>query len=194
MDLYHEALTHFQSLLERARQSGLTEPTAFTLSTADAQGRPAARTLLLKEVDARGFVFYTNTRSRKGQHLAANPFAALCFFWQPIMEQVLVQGRVEPVSAEEADAYWATRPRLSQLGAWASEQSQPLVRREDLEARLAEVDVKFAGTEVPRPDHWSGYRVVPDFIEFWSARPGRLHERTRYQQTEGGWIRQLINP
>lgn len=194
MDLYQEALSRFRDLLDQARLTELAEPTAFTLATADAEGRPAARTVLLKEVNERGFVFYTNTLSRKGRQLAANPQAALCFFWQPLMQQVLVQGRVERVSDAEADAYWASRPRLSRLGAWASLQSEPLERRELLETRLADYEARFADQEVPRPAHWSGYRVVPDFIEFWSARSGRLHDRERYALEPAGWRKLLINP
>jgi pyridoxamine 5'-phosphate oxidase len=194
VELYQEALSRFQAVLEQARLTELAEPTAFTLATAGADGRPAARTVLLKEMNERGFVFYTNTLSRKGRHLAANPQAALCFFWQPLMQQVLVQGRVERVSDAEADAYWATRPRLSRLGAWASLQSEPLEQRELLEARLAEYEARFADQEVPRPGHWSGYRVVPDFIEFWSARSGRLHDRERYVLEPSGWRKLLINP
>lgn len=194
MDLYLEALGEFHRLLSQARATGLVEPAAFTLSTADRGGRPSARTVLLKALDRRGFVFYTNTDSRKGRQLRSNPLAALCFFWQPLMEQVLVEGRVELVEPAEADAYWASRPRLSQLGAWASLQSQSLPRRETLQERLAEFEAQFEGKDVPRPPHWSGYRVVPDFFEFWSARPGRLHERVRYAQVEGRWIRELVYP
>jgi len=194
MSLYSEAIERFQNLLEQARASGVAEPTAFTLATCSADGVPSARTVLLKEVSERGFVFYTNMQSRKGQQLAENPRAALCFFWQPLMEQVLVQGPVTPVSAAEADAYWATRPRLSQVGAWASQQSQPLSGRSELEQRLAEFEKRFEGMPVPRPPHWSGYRVVPDFIEFWTARPGRLHERLRYSRDDGEWRMSWINP
>lgn len=194
MDLYQEAIQRFQALLERARQTDIAEPTAFTLSTCGEDGRPSARTLLLKEVGERGFVFYTNTRSRKGRQLRANPHAALCFYWQPLTAQVLVEGRAEPVDEGEADAYWASRPRLSQLGAWASQQSEPLATREELERRLAELEQRFEGMPVPRPAHWSGYRVLPEFIEFWSARPGRLHDRERYSLEAGVWRKSLINP
>jgi pyridoxamine 5'-phosphate oxidase len=126
--------------------------------------------------------------------LAENSRAAMCFFWQPLWEQVLVEGAVEDVSDAEADAYWATRPRLSQLGAWASQQSEALEAREVLEGRLTELERRYADTEVPRPPHWSGYRIVPDFLEFWSARPGRLHDRERYMCQGGGWLRELVNP
>mgnify|MGYP001282438446 CR=1 FL=1 len=193
-EFYREALERFQGLLEQAQECGLNEPTAMTLATVDARGRPAARTVLLKEVGPAGFVFYTNTLSRKGEHLGGNPSAALCFFWQPLMEQVLIEGLVEPVSEAEADAYWETRPRLSQIGAWASLQSQPLQSRQTLEQRFSEFETRFEGMPVPRPPHWSGYRIAPDFIEFWSSRPGRLHERTRYTLGEQGWQRTSVYP
>lgn len=193
-NLYREAIDRFKNLLELARSSELQEPNAVTLATSYADGRVSARTVLLKGVDERGFVFYTNLTSRKGKQLKDNPRAAFCFFWQPMWEQVLVEGRAEEIDPAEADAYWATRPRLSQLGAWASLQSQPLGSREELEQRLAEVETRFAGQPVPRPPHWSGYRVVPDMIEFWTARPGRLHDRLRYELDGERWIRRLINP
>ncbi len=193
-NLYREAIDRFKNLLELARSSELQEPNSVTLATSYADGRVSARTVLLKGVDERGFVFYTNLTSRKGKQLKDNPRAAFCFFWQPMWEQVLVEGRAEEIDPAEADAYWATRPRLSQLGAWASLQSQPLGSREELEQRLAEVETRFAGQPVPRPPHWSGYRVVPDMIEFWTARPGRLHDRLRYELDGERWIRRLINP
>jgi len=194
MDPYQEALERFNEILTRARETDLREPTALTLATAGADGQPSARTVLLKHVDERGFVFYTNTLSRKGRQLDENRRAALCFFWQPLFEQVLVEGAVEPVSDREADAYWCSRPRLSQIGAWASHQSEPLTSRRELESRVSDYEMRFAGNEVPRPPHWSGYRVVPKLIEFWCARPGRLHDRVRFEKFEGGWRRQLINP
>lgn len=193
-DVYAEALRRVRALLEQARHADLHEPTAVTLATADAQGRPSARTVLLKEVTERGFIFYTNSESRKGRELAANPRAALCFFWQPLMEQVMVEGAVERVSDEEADAYWATRDRQSQIGAWASLQSQRLTRRATLLARVARYAAQFARRPVPRPPHWLGYRVVPDRIEFWSSRPHRLHERTVYQTDGHCWVSRLLYP
>ncbi len=195
MNLYREAIGRFQELLGLACSTDLNEPTAFTLATSGDNGQPAARTLLLKGVGEEGFVFYTNLRSRKGLQLEQNQRAAMCFFWQPLWEQVLVEGRVEPVSAREADAYWETRPRLSQLGAWASLQSQPLSSREELEARLAEYEARYVDAPVPRPPHWSGYRLVPTMLEFWSSRPGRLHDRVRYDQADAAtWRKSLINP
>jgi len=193
-DLYDEAVERFIALFETAQAADLLEPTAVTLATAGANGRVSARTVLLKKVDVAGFVFYTNRRSRKGQQIAENPRAALCFYWQPLQEQVLVEGQVQDVSDAEADAYWATRPRLSQLSAWASQQSEPLLGREELEQRLADVEARFGKGAVPRPPHWSGYRLVPDMIEFWSSRPGRLHDRVRYEFDGNEWQRYLVNP
>ena len=180
MELYREAIERFRRLFERAHNAGLTEPAAITLATADRQGRPSARTVLLKEVSEEGFVFYTNTHSRKGRQLSENPRAALCLFWQPLMKQVLVEGSVRLVDPQEADRYWATRARASQLGAWASQQSEPLPSRAWLENRLEELQERYADQPVPRPPHWTGYRLMPDLIEFWCARPGRLHDRYRY--------------
>lgn len=164
------------------------------LATADARGRPSARTVLLKGVDARGVIFYTNARSRKGRALAANPRAALCLAWDPLRAQVLIEGRVERVTVAEADAYWATRPRTSQLGAWASQQSAPLARRAILLARFSHYQTAFAGRPVPRPPSWTGFRVLPDRVEFWRARPFRLHDRVVYQRRARRWTRTLLYP
>ncbi len=192
--LYQRAIERLQALFEQARRGSLREPTAATLATADAQGRPSARTVLLKAIDARGCVFYTNLESRKARQLAANPRAALCAFFDPLMEQALLEGRVERVGDVEADAYWSTRDRTSQLGAWASRQSQPLEQPQQLEERVREFDQRFAGQPVPRPLHWSGFRLVPDRIEFWAARPHRLNERTLYMQEHGRWISTRLYP
>lgn len=194
MELYSQAIARFKTLLEQARTTDLREPAAVSLATVNDDGQPSVRTVLLKHVDERGFVFYTNTGSRKGVQLGINRHAALCFFWQPLMQQVLVEGKADPISDAEADAYWATRPRDSQLGAWASLQSQPLAERAQLQKRYAEYEQKFAGQPVPRPDYWRGYRVVPDMIEFWSSRPGRLHERERFYREQNAWKRTLIYP
>lgn len=194
VDLYQEAISRFQELLQQAGQTGLAEPAAMSLATVSADGRPEVRTVLLKEVDERGFVFYTNTLSRKGRSLAAHPRAALCLFWQPLLTQVLVEGRTEPVAPAEADAYWATRPRASQIGAWTSQQSEPLHSREELDQRFAEYEERFQGQAIPRPPHWSGYRVKPDLIEFWFSRAGRLHDRERYLHHPDGWRKALVNP
>lgn len=194
MDVYREALDRFQNLLQRAHETDLPEPTAMTVATADAKGRPAVRSILLKGVDENGFVFYTNVQSRKGRALAVNPWAALCFFWQPLMEQVEVEGPVHGVTKHEADAYWMTRDRQSQLGAWASHQSQPLDSRRMLKLRVADYARHFNGRPIPRPPYWSGYRVVPRRIEFWKAKPFRLHERVCYEMTLHGWSKCLLNP
>ncbi|PWG64066.1 pyridoxamine 5'-phosphate oxidase [Sediminicurvatus halobius] len=195
MGLYEDALERFKALLQEAREHpDIGEPTAMTLATTTAAGRPSARTVLLKQIDERGFVFYTNTRSRKGRQLAENPRAALTFFWAPLVRQVLVEGDVAPVADAEADAYFASRPRLSQIGAWASQQSEPLSGRDEFEARVAELEARFDGREVPRPPHWTGYRIRPDLIEFWHGREGRLHDRDRYHLEDGEWRWMLLNP
>ncbi|MBI1976821.1 MAG: pyridoxamine 5'-phosphate oxidase [Candidatus Omnitrophica bacterium] len=194
MELYQEAIIRFQKLLKQAQGKGLNEPTAVVLSTADAQGRPSSRTVLLKQADERGFVFYTNLQSRKGKQLTENPRASLCFFWDPLMEQVTVEGSVEQVSDEEADAYWKTRPRESQIGAWASLQSQPLQTRAALLKRAAEYGLKFGLGAIPRPLHWSGFRVIPTRIEFWKSQPFRLNERVLYEKAGAQWKKTLLYP
>ena len=194
-DLLREALARFDEVFARAREREASEPTAVILATADAEGRPSARTVLLKGADERGFVFYTNAHSRKGRDLGENPRAALAFFWQTLFEQVLVEGAVVPVSEAESDAYWASRRRESCLGAWASDQSAPLASREELSERYAEHERRFADGPVPRPPHWRGYRVVPERIEFWRPGDHRLNERDCYERTDGGgWRRYLLNP
>ena len=195
-DLYAEALATFAQLIEDAKAAGDQAPTARTLPTADSQGRPSARTVLLKAFDERGFVFYTNYQSRKGRQLTENPFAALLFLWKTLRDQVQVkiEGTVEPVGLDEADAYFASRPRPSQIGAWASLQSQTLDSRATFEARLDAVEKKFEGMEVPRPPHWSGYRVVPEMIEFWYGARFRLHERQHYERIDGVWRKRMLYP
>ena len=193
-DIYSQAIERFRAVFVRAQTLDIPEPAAVTLATVSSDGQPSVRTVLLKAFDVRGFVFYTNLRSRKGEQLRNNPRAALCFFWQALMEQVLVEGKVQVVSDAEADAYWATRQRMSQIGAWASQQSAILPERAQLEARYVEFEQRFAGKPVPRPNHWSGFRLQPHMIEFWQSRPARLHERERYFLEHGGWQRQLIYP
>ena len=192
-----DPIARFLDLLDQARQTDLREPTAMALATADARGRPSVRMVLLKSVDERGFVFYTNLESRKAGELIENPHAALCFHWQPLELQVRVEGTVERVEPAEADEYFATRARGSQIGAWASQQSRPLPSRDELEERIREVEDRFAGSDVPRPDFWSGFRVRPERIEFWSGRPSRLHERdvyTRDPADPSGWTVGMLFP
>lgn len=166
-----------------------------TLATATTAGVPSARIVLLKGHDEQGFVFYTNMTSRKSAELIVNPHASLCFYWMPLDRQVRIEGVAEQVSATEADAYFASRPRARQVGAWASLQSQPLTDRATLDARNAQFEKQFAGGDVPRPPHWSGWRVVPNAIEFWVNSDARLHERERYtRSTDGRWTHSLIYP
>ena len=191
-----DPLQRFIALLDRAKATPqIVEPTAMTLATVSADGRPSARVVLLKQADEDGLVFYTNLESRKGRE-ALGREVALVFWWAPLESQVRFEGRAERVGDEEADAYFATRPRGSQLGAWASVQSRPLGSRAELEAKLAEVTDKFEGMPVPRPPNWSGLRVKPRAIEFWKNRPDRLHERDLYTREKPGapWSLQLLNP
>ena len=182
----------FSALFERAGGDA-AEANAMVLSTVDADGRPSARYVLLKGVDARGFVFYTNVESRKARAIAAHPYAALTFYWPP-ETQVRIEGDVERVSDADADAYFATRPRGSQIGAWASMQSAELASRDALDARVAEIANRFASGPVTRPPFWTGFRVVPRSIEFWTRDPARLHERVRFQRDGDGWTRALLYP
>lgn len=170
----------FQEWMAEAARTEPNDPNAMTVATATGDGRPSARIVLLKGCDERGFVFYTNREGRKGGELVANPYAALLFHWKSLQRQVRVEGPVEEVSAAEADAYYATRARISRLGAWASLQSRPLPSRSELERRLAQYDSLHPGEEVPRPPHWTGFRVVPERIEFWQDMPYRLHDRRVY--------------
>lgn len=187
-------MQRFERWLEQARQADLAEPAAMTLATVRIDGGVSARTVLLKQVDREGFVFYTNSKSRKGRHLQADARVALCFTWAALKHQVLVEGRAHPVSGDTADNYWRTRPRESQLGALASHQSELLSSRGELEQRFDELKGRFEGKQIPRPDFWSGFRVVPELIEFWSGRESRLHERVRYTATPQGWRKELLNP
>lgn len=179
--------------LRVAVDGGIATPNAMTLATIDERGRPAARIVLLKEIDDGGFVFYTNYDSRKGRDLTAHPVAALVFYWEPLHRQLRVEGTIERVTAEESDAYFASRPRGSQLGAVASPQSQPLATRTELEQRVAELASQHPDA-VPRPAFWGGYRVVPDMIELWQGQPSRLHDRVRYRRVHGAWQRDRLAP
>jgi pyridoxamine 5'-phosphate oxidase len=190
-----EPFVQFRRWLADAVRAGVVEPNAMVLATADSHARPSARHVLLKELDDRGFVFFTSYGSRKAADLTVNHCAALCFPWVFLERQVLVGGTVSRVTREESAAYWVTRPRESQLGAWASEQSRVVGSREELEERLAEMARRFPA-EVPLPDWWGGYRLVPDAVEFWQGGPARLHDRLRYRRCEdgGAWVLERLSP
>jgi pyridoxamine 5'-phosphate oxidase len=189
-----DPLALFREWLEAARASGLELPEAMTLATANADGRPSARTVLLKGADEAGFAFFTNYESRKGRELAENPRAALVFHWaQEPRRQVLVTGRVERLSERESDEYWATRPVGSRFAAWASKQSRPLPDREALERAYAKAE-RAHGADPPRPAFWGGFLLVPDAFEFWESRPSRLHDRVRFTRAEDGWKREILAP
>lgn len=194
---FGEPYRRFGEWMERAMEAGVAEPTAMALATADAQGRPSVRMVLLKGFDEQGFVFYTNLESRKARELTENPHAALCLFWQPLELQVRIEGGVRQVSDAEADEYYASRARGSRIGAWASRQSQPLASYDELMARVHEYEARFAGDEIPRPPYWSGFRLDPHRIEFWQGRPSRLHERERFDRDAADaarWTVQRLYP
>lgn len=195
-DVQADPLAQFDIWLGEALRAQLPEPNAMTLATADAAGRPSARIVLIKALDERGFVFFTNYDSRKGREIAENPHAALLFHWIELERQVRIEGRIEKTSAEESDRYFASRPLNSRIGAWASEQSAVLHSRAELEARETEFHARF-GEHPPRPAHWGGYRLVPDALEFWQGRPSRLHDRLRYVRdaaAPNGWLIERLSP
>lgn len=184
----------FSEWMRAAEASEPNDPNAMCLATVGADGRPSARIVLLKSVDAGGFMFHSHYTGRKGRELDANPYAALCFHWKSLHRQVRVEGRVEHATPAESDAYYASRARISRLGAWASRQSEPLSDRAELEARLREAEQRFPDEEVPRPEHWGGFRLVPDSIEFWQDAPYRLHDRIVFIRDGEGWERQRLYP
>jgi pyridoxamine 5'-phosphate oxidase len=189
-----EPLRQFREWFEAARAAGVEVPETMTLATATADGAPSARMVLLKGADEDGFVFFTGYESRKGAEIEQNPRAALVFHWQPLGRQVRVEGPVERVREQESAEYFASRPRGSQLAAWASRQSRPLESREELERRYVELEREYEGREVPRPPHWGGFRLRPEAIEFWEHRDNRMHERLRYTRASDGWSVELLSP
>lgn len=188
-----DPIEHYLAATERAKREGV-DPVPAALATADASGHPSVRVVLVRTIDARGFAFFTNYESRKARDLTANPKAALCHHWPTLEEQIRVEGKVERVSADESDAYFAGRPRDSQIGAWASEQSRALDSREVLEGRIRDIESRFASGPVPRPPFWGGYRIVPETIEFWYGRAGRLHERLLYTRKASAWTTSWLFP
>jgi pyridoxamine 5'-phosphate oxidase len=193
-DLPSDPIPVVSRWLEEAKAAGIRNPSAIALATADATGRPSVRHVLLRGIDARGFVFYTNRSSRKGRELADDPRAAFSMYWRELDRQISVTGDAERLSDEESDAYFASRPREARLGAWASPQSEELSSRAELLERYAEVEARFAGAEVPRPPFWGGYRVVPLSIELWVGRLHRLHDRFRYVREGDGWDLRRLAP
>lgn len=191
---FEDPMVWFDHWLEDARATGMVDPNAMCLSTVGEDGMPTSRMVLLKERDDRGFVFYTNLGSQKARQLLSHPKACLNFFWRELGRQIRVEGQVEMVTNEAADAYFATRPRGSQIGAWASHQSQPLASRDELLERTQTFEQKFLGQDVPRPGHWSGFRVLPTRIEIWQAGEFRLHDRFVFERLEGAWNIQRLNP
>jgi len=195
MDVHPNPFEQFKTWFEQAVAAQLPEPNAMTIATVTSDGKPSARIVLLKDYDERGFVFYTNYKSHKGQQLVENPWSAIAFLWAELERQVRIEGCVEKVSPAESDAYFHSRPIGSQLGAWASNQSQVIESREVLEQQLQKLKEEYDNKEVPRPPHWGGFRVIPNEIEFWQGRPSRLHDRLLYQRSEdGSWKIQRLSP
>ena len=189
-----DPLRLFQDWMEEAKASEPNDPNAFAVATATPEGRPSVRMVLLKGFDARGFVFYTNGNSRKGGELAANPHVAMLFHWKTLRRQIRIEGSVSPVSEAESDEYFASRARISRLGAIASDQSRPLPSRGELERRVAECDSRYPGDSIPRPANWFGWRVVPEAMEFWQDMPFRLHDRRVYRPGADGWTSEALYP
>lgn len=193
-DVKADPIEQFSLWWQEALRSEIYEVNAMTLATADRSGRPLARIVLLKDYDENGFVFFTNYQSLKGVQLAENPAACLLFFWKELERQVRIEGVAEKISAEESDAYFQSRPHTSRIGALTSPQSRPVPNREYLENRFLELNEEYAGKEIPRPEHWGGYRVRPEKMEFWQGRPSRLHDRILYSQQQGGWKIERLAP
>ncbi|MGO9597404.1 MAG: pyridoxamine 5'-phosphate oxidase [Isosphaeraceae bacterium] len=193
-DLKADPISQFHVWFEEATHSGIPEPGAMTLATATPEGRPSARIVLLRGYDERGFSFFTNYDSRKGRELHSNPHAALVFHWHELERQVRIEGQAQRVSAEESDAYFQSRPALSSLGAWASRQSDVIPSRQSLEASYKALEIRYPDGQIPRPEFWGGYRVVPESVEFWQGRPSRLHDRLRYRCEHGGWVIERLSP
>ena len=193
-DVLPNPIEQFRVWFEAALGAGVPEPNAMHVSTVTADGRPNGRIVLIKEVSDAGFVFYSNYESRKGRELAGHPFAALTFFYPELERQIRIEGRVERVSDDESDAYFNSRPRGSQIGAWVSNQSRIIEDRDVLENRQRELETQFDGGPVPRPVHWGGFRVVPDAVEFWQGRPSRLHDRIRYRKQGNDWLIERLSP
>jgi pyridoxamine 5'-phosphate oxidase len=187
-------IAQFQSWFAAAVAAQLPEPNAMTIATATPDGIPSARIVLLKDVDDRGFVFFTNYNSHKGQELTHNPQAAIVFLWAELERQVRIQGRVEKIAPAESDEYFYSRPPGSRLGAWASNQSEVVADRGVLDQQLADLEAKYANQEIPRPEHWGGFRVMPTMIEFWQGRSSRLHDRLRYRSIDGAWVIDRLSP
>jgi pyridoxamine 5'-phosphate oxidase len=187
-------LTQWWTWFHQAVEAGCVEPNAFVLSTIGRDGIPDSRNVLARDADERGIVFFTNYRSAKSQQIEGAPVASAVFSWLSVHRQVKLRGNVERVSAVESDAYYASRPRMSQIGAWASPQSQVIPDRAALERLVAEVEARFAGGEIPRPEHWGGWRLVPEVVEFWQGRPSRLHDRIRYRRDGSAWVIERLGP